>query len=546
MIAFGSSQSQTITRLVGASPFQDSLWVFDTTNYNVVNRMGPTPSAGGAVTGTNGIARNPLTDEIFVIFKQSGTTGRLLAKFNPLNGVYTIVGNLGDNFSSITFASDGKLFGVTGDGATVPETLYRIDTATAAKTLVTALGNGADGEIICYNPTDNMLYHWSGSSPVVYEKVDTAGLLVTNIPIIGASSGETFGACYYGNNTFLISNIGSRFQIYSTDGTVGALIGSPSPDDIRGTALMTCPRIITGNPNYCIGSQTTLSAIDNSNSYQWYLNGVAIVGETSQTIDISTAGNYNCMVSDGCGTDTLSAGVVVQSYTLPVVALSGDTTFCTNDSTMLTGSSGGTSQWYFNGVLIPGATTNTYYAATPGLYNMTKTNLNGCTDSAAVGLTVYQLPNPIVSATSFPSNGIVCAGAEVTLFGSGANTYSWTGGVTDGISFTPDSSLMYVVTGTDTNQCSDTASVSISVIDCTGLNNLQAEAKFELFPNPASDIINIVSDSPLKTIVVYNAFGEIVLMNSTQELNATIDISGFKPGLYVVKTEIGMQKFVKQ
>lgn len=540
-----SGQSQSITRLIGASPFQDSLWVFDTTNYDVVRRLGPTPSSGGVITGTNGIARNPINNDVYVVFKQSAVTGRLLGKLDPLTGVYTIIGNLGDNFSSITFSSDGRLFGVTGDGATVPETVYKIDTATGNKTILRALGNGADGEIICYNSDDNMIYHWSGGSSLVYEKFDTAGVTVTNIPTIGTTNGETFGACYYGNNTFLTSNISSRFQTFKTDGTVGVQIGSNSPDDIRGTALITCPRVITGTPAFCIGSSTILTAIGGSSSYQWYQNGVLMPGEINQDITVTTVGNYNCMISDACGTDTLSAGVAVIQNALPSVTLSGTAYFCTGDSTMLSGSSGGTSQWYLNGAPIPGANYYQYYASIVGLYNMTKTNLNGCTDSAATGIIVGELSNPDVTATSFPADGIVCDGSEVTLFGAGADNYVWSGLAVDGVPFTPASSGNWVVTGTDAFGCTDTASVNVTVIDCSGVDEANATTTINVFPNPATDFISITANLPLGQILIYNTLGEKVNMTFTTETTITIEISDFAPGIYMMKSDNGMIKFIK-
>ena len=162
--------------IVGVSPFQDSLWVFDTINYNVVRRLGPTPSSGGALTGSNGLAKNPSTGVVYIISKQTAVVGRILGKLNVFTGVVTIVGNLGDKFASITFGGD-TLYGVTGNGASVPETLFKIDTTNASTTMLTPLGNGADGEIICYNSSDGFMYHWSGNATVVFEKFlpDRAG-----------------------------------------------------------------------------------------------------------------------------------------------------------------------------------------------------------------------------------------------------------------------------------------------------------------------------------------------------------------------------------
>lgn len=224
----------------GFSPFQDSVWTVDTTlSFAITERRAPTLS-GFTVTGVNSGATHPLTGAIYVIAKVSGVSGRVLCIFNPADATLTSVGNLGDNFSSITFSPTGQLFGVTGDGASVPETLYDIDPANAAKTLLTGLGNGADGEVICYNPDDNMIYHWSGNGTVVFEKVlPVAPYTVTGIPINGATSGETFGAAYVGNGKFLISNISSAFNYIKTDGTWSPAFGS-LPDDFRGLPFLRC------------------------------------------------------------------------------------------------------------------------------------------------------------------------------------------------------------------------------------------------------------------------------------------------------------------
>ncbi|MFM9950346.1 MAG: MopE-related protein [Saprospiraceae bacterium] len=224
----------------GFSPFQDSVWTIDTANnYAITERRAP-KLPGFTVTGVNGAAKNPLTGQIYAIAKVSGVSGRVLCIFNPADATMTQVGNLGDNFSSITFSPAGQLFGVTGDGASVPETLYEINPANASKTLLTGLGNGADGEVICYNPDDNMIYHWSGNSTVVYEKIlPVPPYTVTGIPISGTTTGETFGAAYIGNNKFLISNISSSFNIITTTGTWGSAFGS-TPDDIRGLPFAAC------------------------------------------------------------------------------------------------------------------------------------------------------------------------------------------------------------------------------------------------------------------------------------------------------------------
>ena len=82
-------------------------------------------------------------------------------------------------------------------------------------------------------------------------------------------------------------------------------------------------------------------------------------------------------------------------------------------------------------------------------------------------VTVNALPTVgiTVSETSGNSNndGTVCAGASVTLSGTSASSYSWDNSITDGVSFTANSTTTYTVTGTDGNGCTDTETQTITV-----------------------------------------------------------------------------------
>lgn len=58
----------------------------------------------------------------------------------------------------------------------------------------------------------------------------------------------------------------------------------------------------------------------------------------------------------------------------------------------------------------------------------------------------------------------VCSGTTVTLTATGANSYVWTGGVQNGVAFTPTSTQTYTVTGTDANGCTGIDVVQVNVI----------------------------------------------------------------------------------
>ena len=82
-------------------------------------------------------------------------------------------------------------------------------------------------------------------------------------------------------------------------------------------------------------------------------------------------------------------------------------------------------------------------------YTVTATDVNGCQNTDQVDVTVY--PIPTIDAGL---NQSVCEGDQVTLSGSGAVTYAWDNGITDGVSFTPPvGTTTYSVVGNDANGC---------------------------------------------------------------------------------------------
>jgi gliding motility-associated-like protein len=75
-------------------------------------------------------------------------------------------------------------------------------------------------------------------------------------------------------------------------------------------------------------------------------------------------------------------------------------------------------------------------------------------------MTISVGPLPIINAGL---DQTICAGSTVTLFGSGALTYSWNNGITNGVLFQPSSTATYTVTGTTIEGCENTDNVTIIV-----------------------------------------------------------------------------------
>jgi Ig-like domain CHU_C associated/PKD-like domain/Secretion system C-terminal sorting domain len=440
-ILMNSVNGRVTDVLVGASPFQDSMWTINLANYTLIRHLGPT-LAGFTITGMNGIATNPLTGEHFMIAKVSAG-GRRLVKVNVQTGVCTLIGSLSGNFSTLAFKPNGELYGVTGDGASPAETMFKIDTLNATSTFYRTLGNGADGEVIAFNPDDNFFYHWSGNGTVVWEKFATD--VDPIVPLTTPVNGEVFGALYAGAGKMWVSNINSTIRLWDISTQTASAILMNTPDDLRGLVRESCASSLTagGPTTICSGNSVLLTVNGGVSNYQWYLNGAIIGGANASTYSATAAGLYNCRYMDGCGvTDSVSLGITVAVNPTPdAVATPASQTICSGSpitTIVLTGTVGGTAfNWTRDNTVaatgiaasgagnISGSLTNTTNA--PVTVSFTITPSTGSCTGAPITATVTVNPIPDVDQ---PANQVVCNNfptAAVNFTGAVAGTvFNWT------------------------------------------------------------------------------------------------------------------------
>lgn len=117
--------------------------------------------------------------------------------------------------------------------------------------------------------------------------------------------------------------------------------------------------------------------------------------------------------------------------------------------------------------LTPGITTGSisYYVTAESTGGSTCTS-----DATQVDVTFNAPPTVVANASSTD----VCEGENVTLTGSGADTYQWDNGVTDGVAFAATATEDYIVTGTDQNGCSaaDTVTITVTLAPTVSLSAL--------------------------------------------------------------------------
>jgi hypothetical protein len=157
LLSISTAQAQLYNVL---SANEDSLFVLDA-SANIVQKIGITETNSNPIQGYNGMAKNPSNSTIYVVVK---STPRYLATFNEAANTITKVADLSDKVSGIAFNTQGILYGITGDGATSPSTLYTVNTTTGQLIQVADLSGvpGDDGETIGFNSTDNLMYRLAG------------------------------------------------------------------------------------------------------------------------------------------------------------------------------------------------------------------------------------------------------------------------------------------------------------------------------------------------------------------------------------------------
>ncbi|QQS30900.1 MAG: hypothetical protein IPM47_08250 [Sphingobacteriales bacterium] len=215
-----------------------------------------------------------------------------------------------------------------------------------------------------------------------------------------------------------------------------------------------------GTTTICQGESVNLDA----GVYAAYLWNDTAGDATTQTVSASASGTYSVTVTDdnGC-TATASATVVVNDVPTPSVTADGPTTFCQGNSV---GLDAGTYVGYLWNSLAGNATTQTVIATENGTYTVTVTDINGCTATAGIEISVFAAPLATINGVSS-----ICQGNSLFLIASGGNSYSWSGPdgfITTGHSVVrnnavPDMSGTYTVTVTSTNGCVSITSINITV-----------------------------------------------------------------------------------
>jgi hypothetical protein len=136
--------------------------------------------------------------------------------------------------------------------------------------------------------------------------------------------------------------------------------------------------------SFCSGASVQLQAATTATNitYQWYLNGVAIAGETNQNIAASVGGNYQVSITqNGCSAiSQILAITELPGITMPTLVVDQANAGCSgSDATVsLTDANYSTITWS-NGAV----NSSSINVSESGSYTVTVTDNNGCTATSS-------------------------------------------------------------------------------------------------------------------------------------------------------------------
>ena len=342
---------------------------------------------------------------------------------------------------------------------------------------------------------------------------------VDGVPIPGATN-QSFTADTAG--TYVVNDTNS---VGCTGVSIGFVVTvNPLPADSIS---------ITGSPYFCLGGSVTLNApVGAGYTYQWYDAGAIIPGAVTATYNATAGGYYTVKITTaaGCSAITPIADTITELTSVAVTPLT-PTSFCWGSSALLgigiIGSSAGVDfQWDLNGLPITGATSSTYNAFLPGVYNcvLTVPSAACVLPTNTVTVNEWPLPDPIITF----SGGMLMTQTYFVTYQwyedlaiiSGATTYE-TRPTTDG---------NYVVQVTDTNGCqsmSDTY-VLTGALSVNTINSVDEDIK--VYPNPSHGMVYIISKVKLSGTLT-NLEGKRVAEYNDASI---LDVSSFADGIYLL------------
>jgi trimeric autotransporter adhesin len=300
---------------------------------------------------------------------------------------------------------------------------------------------------------------------------------------------------------------------------------------------------LSGGGIYCPALPISNILVDVTGTGPWTisytLNGVAATQSgVGSPISLGNAiGDYVVTAISDVNCTNTAAGMqtILVNGNPAVTSFTGGGTYCLGDPVAdIEATVAGLAPWTLNYTLNGVPMTSSSAASTfnlgnaAGNYVITAITDGNCTYPTTANQQIVVNPLPIVSAGN---DFTICTSEQAILTGSGAATYVWDNGVTNGVLFYPSTTTNYTVVGTDANGCvaSDqmvltvepSPIVSFSADVTEGCSPLQVQFTNTTPGSILESIWNIEGANPLTGLVVDYTFDLPGLYDVTLTVTST-------------------------
>ena len=228
--------------------------------------------------------------------------------------------------------------------------------------------------------------------------------------------------------------------------TVSNATGCTAEDSVT-VVVRELPTLTFGvRHDICQGQSYTYTLPQLSNiTYSWSN------GSSGNQLTVDSAGVYTVTATNEYGCSTSASDMLVV-HPLPTPAITGNTSICRGEVSILSASGGSTYVWS------NGSTSQdiAMYPTNTSTYSVTATSVYGCSASTSTTVIVKVLPS-----INFSGNSSFCEGQNTTIMATGGINYMWsTGSTSNSIIITNPGT--YFVTATNSLGCSRSDSLVVT------------------------------------------------------------------------------------
>lgn len=283
-----------------------------------------------------------------------------------------------------------------------------------------------------------------------------------------------------------------------------------------------------GGPNYGFyGTSISIDGLDNV-----YLAGTT--GPGTNSLIIASPGSHQPAFAGG-NTDAFMVKFDKCSTGTPTVT---NLQVCSGAPATLSVAQGCSTQWFGNASGSNLLNTGSVFTINPIYRDSTfwLADFSCGVPSTLSPVQVSVIPSPSISITADAS--IFCKGETHTLIATGGTNYNWQTfpALSPSIVITPTVTTTHVVLGYGSNGCSGTASITLSLSDCLGMNsvdnNLQRALK--VFPDPAANKVYVLNKHDAQLQLTNQLGQDLQCFNIEADKQYELNVTELPEGIYFI------------